>query len=86
MTIAGISFSGRSQNSGMVFIKLKDWKLRDRPDLKDKAIAQRAMMKLSTIRNAMGVRVFRRRPCRNWACPRASTSSCWTAAGWATRP
>jgi len=53
MTIAGISFSGRSQNSGMVFIKLKDWKLRDRPDLKDKAIAQRAMMKLSTIRNAM---------------------------------
>ena len=37
----------------MVFIKLKDWKLRDRPDLKDKAIAQRAMMKLSTIRNAM---------------------------------
>ncbi len=53
MTIAGVSFSGRSQNNGMVFIKLKDWKLRDRPEWKDKAIAQRAMMNLSRIRNAM---------------------------------
>ena len=53
MTISGISFSGRSQNNAMVFIKLKDWKERDRPDLKGKAVAGRAMMSFSTIRNAM---------------------------------
>jgi hydrophobe/amphiphile efflux-1 (HAE1) family protein len=53
MTIAGVGFSGRSQNNGMVFIKLKDWELRDRGDLKAKPIAGRAMGALSTIRNAM---------------------------------
>ncbi len=53
MTIAGMSFSGRSQNNGMMFVKLKDWKLRDRDDLKAKAVAQRAMGALSGIKNAM---------------------------------
>ncbi len=53
MTIAGMGFSGRAQNNGMVFIKLKDWELRDRADLRAKAIAQRATMSLSGIRNAM---------------------------------
>ncbi len=53
MTMAGVSFSGRSQNNGMVFIKLKDWALRDRPDLKAEAIAERATKSLSSIRNAM---------------------------------
>ncbi len=53
MTIAGIGFSGRAQNNGMVFVKLKDWELRDRADLKAKAIAGRAMAALSSIRNAM---------------------------------
>ena len=53
LTISGVGFSGRAQNNGMVFIKLKDWKLRNRPFLRDKAIAQRAMMALSGIRNAM---------------------------------
>ena len=53
MTVSGIGFSGRGQNNGMVFIKLKDWKLRDRADLKAKAIAGRAMVALSGIRNAM---------------------------------
>jgi len=28
LTISGIGFSGRAQNNGMVFAKLKDWKLR----------------------------------------------------------
>jgi HAE1 family hydrophobic/amphiphilic exporter-1 len=42
MTIAGMGFSGRAQTNGMVFAKLKDWKLRDRPDLRVKAIAGRA--------------------------------------------
>ena len=53
MTISGIGFSGRSQNNAMVFIKLKDWTQRKRPDLKGKAVAGRAMMTFSTIRNAM---------------------------------
>ena len=53
MTIAGVGFSGRAQNNGMVFIKLKEWDLRDQKNLKGKAIAQRAMMFLSNIRNAM---------------------------------
>lgn len=52
LTIAGMGFSGRGQNNGMVFIKLKDWELRKRPDLRAKAIAGRAMMALSTIRGA----------------------------------
>ncbi len=53
MAISGFGFSGRSQNNAMVFVKLKDWKLRDRPDLKAQAVAGRAMGAFSTIRNAM---------------------------------
>jgi len=53
MTISGMGFSGRAQNNGMVFIKLKDWKLRNRSDLKVKTIAGRAMKAFSQIRNAM---------------------------------
>ncbi len=53
MTISGIGFSGRAQNNGMVFIRLKDWYLRDRHDLKAPAIAKRASGALSGIRNAM---------------------------------
>jgi HAE1 family hydrophobic/amphiphilic exporter-1 len=53
MTISGMGFSGRAQNNGMVFVKLKDWDLRKRSDLKVKAIAGRAMQALSQIRGAM---------------------------------
>jgi hydrophobe/amphiphile efflux-1 (HAE1) family protein len=53
MTIAGMGFSGRAQNNGMVFVKLKDWKLRDSGDLRAKAVAGRAMGAFSRIRNAM---------------------------------
>jgi len=53
MTVAGISFSGKGQNVGLAFAKLKDWKLRDRPDLKVWAVAGRAMRAFSRIRNAM---------------------------------
>ncbi len=53
MTLTGISFSGRSQNNGMVFVRLRDWELRNRSDLKAKAIAGRATVALSSIRNAM---------------------------------
>ncbi|MEW6333307.1 MAG: efflux RND transporter permease subunit [Thermodesulfobacteriota bacterium] len=53
MTIAGVGFSGRAQNNGMVFVKLKDWSLRNRGDLRAKAVAGRAMGALSRIRNAL---------------------------------
>jgi len=53
MTVAGIGFSGRTQNNGMVFTKLKDWDLRDRPDLRAPVIAGRAMGALSRIEGAM---------------------------------
>jgi hydrophobe/amphiphile efflux-1 (HAE1) family protein len=52
LTITGVGFSGRSQNNGMVMIKLKDWALRNRKDLKAQAIAERATYALSSIRNA----------------------------------
>ena len=53
MILRGIGFSGRAQNNGMVFVKLKDWKLRDRDELKVKAIAGRAMAALTRIRGAL---------------------------------
>ena len=52
-TIAGFSFSGRGQNVGMAFTKLKDWDLRDRPDLKVGPVVGRAMGVFSRIREAM---------------------------------
>jgi hydrophobe/amphiphile efflux-1 (HAE1) family protein len=54
-TIAGYGFSGRAQNNAMAFVRLKDWKLRARPNLRVKAIAGRAMAEFYKIRNA---RVF----------------------------
>ncbi|MCL5269243.1 MAG: efflux RND transporter permease subunit [bacterium] len=53
MTIAGSSFAGQAQNAGMAFVKLKDWDLRNRPDLKVDALVGRAMKEFSRIRNAM---------------------------------
>ncbi|RKX37356.1 MAG: hydrophobe/amphiphile efflux-1 family RND transporter, partial [Verrucomicrobia bacterium] len=53
MTVAGMSLSGRGQNNGIIFVKLKDWKLRNRPDLRVKAIADRAMAEFSKIRNGI---------------------------------
>jgi HAE1 family hydrophobic/amphiphilic exporter-1 len=53
MTICGVSFSGRGQNMGMAFVKLKDWDLRNRADLKVGALAGRSMARFSRIRNAL---------------------------------
>jgi HAE1 family hydrophobic/amphiphilic exporter-1 len=53
MMVSGIGFSGRSQTNGIVWVKLKDWALRDRPDLRAKAVAGRAMATLSRDRRAM---------------------------------
>ncbi len=53
MVISGIGFSGRAQNNGLVFVKLKDWELRTRADQRAKAIAGRAMGAFMQMRNAM---------------------------------
>lgn len=53
MTVAGMGYSGRAQNNGMVFVKMRDWKLRDKPRLRVKAVAARAMMALAGMRDAM---------------------------------
>ena len=53
LTITGTGFSGRAQNNGLVFVKLKDWKLRERPELRAKAVAGRAMQAFSKYRNAL---------------------------------
>ena len=53
MSVAGMSFGGQGQNVGLGFAKLKDWKLREQPDLKVKAIAGRAMGAFSQIKGAM---------------------------------
>ncbi|MEN6494041.1 MAG: efflux RND transporter permease subunit [Thermoguttaceae bacterium] len=53
MAIPGFGFSGRAQNNAMVFVKLKDWTLRQDPKLKAKAVAGRVMGAFSQNRNAM---------------------------------
>ncbi|NTU43033.1 MAG: efflux RND transporter permease subunit, partial [Nitrospirales bacterium] len=53
ITVAGFSFAGRGQNMGIAFVKLKDWKLRQSPDLKAQAIVGRAMKSFSQIRDGM---------------------------------
>lgn len=55
MTIAGVGFSGRAQNNSMVFVKLRDWELRDRPELRAKAVAGRATGRFATKREAIVV-------------------------------
>lgn len=53
ITVAGLSFGGEGQNMALGFVKLKDWKLRQQPDFKTKAIAGRAMGAFSQIKEAM---------------------------------
>ena len=53
MTIAGFSMAGRGQNQGMSFIKLRDWDLRNRQDLRVKAVAGKANMAFAGLPNAM---------------------------------
>jgi len=53
ITVTGFSFGGRGQNMGFAWVKLKDWKLRQSPDLKSPAVAARAMRAFSNIRDGM---------------------------------
>ena len=53
ITVAGFSFAGRGQNMGLAWVRLKDWKVRQTPDLKAPAIAARAMKAFSQIRDGL---------------------------------
>lgn len=53
VTVAGFSFAGGGQNMGLAFIKLKDWDLRQTPELRAPAIAGRAMQAFSQIRDGL---------------------------------
>lgn len=52
-SVIGFSFSGRGQNNGLVFVRLKDWDQRTRPDQHVQAVAGRAMGFFSQIKEAM---------------------------------
>lgn len=53
LTITGTGFSGRAQNNGLLFVKLRDWKVRHRPELRAKAVAGRALAAFAKYRNAL---------------------------------
>jgi len=71
ITVSGFSFAGQGQNMAIGFVKLRDWSERQRPDLHVKAVAGRAMMAFSRIRDA---RVF--------AFPPPAVIELGTASGW----
>ncbi|MFT3732141.1 MAG: efflux RND transporter permease subunit [Hyphomicrobium sp.] len=52
MTVAGFGFGGQGQNVGMAFVSLKDFALRKSPTLTANAVAGRAVMAFSKIRDA----------------------------------
>jgi multidrug efflux pump len=68
-TVAGFSFAGRAQNSGLAFVRLKPWSERPGKDQKVQAVIQRAMMGLGGIKDAF---VF---PLNPPAIPELGTSS-----------
>jgi hydrophobe/amphiphile efflux-1 (HAE1) family protein len=53
MAVTGYSFGGQGQNVGLGFVKLRDWELRQRPDLTVWAIVGRSMRFFSQIKGAM---------------------------------
>ncbi|GAB3751039.1 efflux RND transporter permease subunit [Lysobacter olei] len=53
LSVQGFSFAGMGQNSGMAFVKLKDWSERGSPELSAGAVAGRGMGALMQIKDAM---------------------------------
>jgi multidrug efflux pump len=51
--VQGFSFGGTGQNTGIAFVKLRDWDERTSPSLSVGAVAMRAMMAFSQIKDAM---------------------------------
>ena len=54
-TVAGFSFAGRGQSSGLAFVRLKDWSVRSGAEHRVQAIAARAMRHFATIQDAMAL-------------------------------
>ncbi|MDC8759056.1 efflux RND transporter permease subunit [Janthinobacterium fluminis] len=52
-TVAGFSFGGNGQNTGIAFVRLKDWDVRKRPDLRAPGVVGKAMASFSKIKDAM---------------------------------
>jgi multidrug efflux pump len=53
LTVAGFNFAGTGQNSGLVFVKLKDWSERKDPRLSVSAVAARASGYFASVKEAM---------------------------------
>ena len=53
LTITGTGFSGRGQNNGLVFVKLRDWEVRKKPELRAQAVATRAIHAFTKFRSAL---------------------------------
>jgi hydrophobe/amphiphile efflux-1 (HAE1) family protein len=53
LTVAGFSFGGRGQSSGLIFIRLKDWAKRPGANNRVQAIARRAMGEFLQYRDAL---------------------------------
>jgi len=51
--VQGFSFGGMGQNNGMAFVSLKDWSERKAPSMHADAVAHRAMMAFSQIKDAL---------------------------------
>ncbi|SDK31499.1 efflux RND transporter permease subunit [Pseudomonas indica] len=52
VSITGMGMGGNAQNAGRAFIKLKDWSMRDGTEHAAAAIARRATLELSNLRDA----------------------------------
>jgi len=68
-TVAGFSFTGRAQNSGLAFLRLKPWEERKGKEHSVQAVIQRGLVGLGGIKDAM---VF---PLNPPAIPELGTSS-----------
>jgi multidrug efflux pump subunit AcrB len=55
--VLGFSFSGNGQNQVLMFVKLKDWEERRRPEQKVKAVQDRAMGKFMQFKDALRLRL-----------------------------
>jgi multidrug efflux pump len=53
LTVAGFSFGGRGQSSGLIFVRLKDWAERPGANNRVQAIARRAMGQFLQYRDAL---------------------------------
>jgi multidrug efflux pump len=57
LTVAGFNFAGTGQNSGLLFIKLRDWDERGKASQSSQALATRASAYFATIKDAMIIAV-----------------------------